>query len=119
MSIASALIIACNLLLAVCVYVLASTYRRANAMRLALVGSFLSIAVADLALTLRGDLDPARITTIIVLDALLILLAVMFVRNNRAHAAALDGQRQDALLRMEQQRSDRELALSDRNTELY
>jgi hypothetical protein len=119
MTIASAMIIAVNLLLAICVYVLAATRRRFDAMQFALIGSFLSLAVADLVLGLRGDLDPGRLATIVVLDVMLIVLMVIVLRNSGNRAAELERQRAESAALLEQQRADQALALSDRNSEVF
>ena len=111
---AHALLIGVNLLLASIIYVSAASSRRLDGLHLAIIGSFVSIAVVDLALTLTDHDGSAGFVVIAILDVALIALVCAFVLRERRARLHLEQRRVEAEDALPAEREARALAMQDR-----
>lgn len=114
MTAAHALFIGFNLLLAVVIYMMASSARRIDALHVAIIGGFLSIGVLDIWLTVADASTTSSLALIILLDALLVAFVATYLLRERSARIELERQRDDAAALLTAEREARALALRDR-----
>jgi ABC-type multidrug transport system fused ATPase/permease subunit len=123
MSVVHTLVITVNLLVAVLIYVAASSGSRLDPILTALGGGFFAIAIVDLMMAIDGGVELDRIAIVIFLDVMLLAVAAVVVAREHRRRRRLEVERLEAegerRRRLEDDlqhdRDDRDLALRDRS----